>query len=532
MAAPNNRPFNRLGLPIARGAQSCATCPSALTDGELTSAAGKGVNGPACAIKTLVLTRPNAEPEVQARTTVSIAKNCDKYGKAREAVDDSARTRPLMFSVGMPKPNPDAEDSGLRKPASCQGCAHFVNASEVRRETGWNAGLCLAKGSLLLTDRLATYADGCDKSVAVQWGHEGKLEGFPFMPEYRQDFGKPNLLAGYKKQQAITPQQWPTDRPVRPSDEKAGIRAWRKLEDPEGYGAPVFLPIMNLDALDKAVRSYVPMTGDDEHPEDYIDHAGAAYKVAVMWRGLDETPAVWGQPGTGKTELFRYMAWLTSSPFRRFSITMSTELDDLAGKMHYEPEKGTYFLYGRLPLAWQQPGIICLDEPNVGPPDVWQFIRPLTDNSKQLILDMNEGERIPRHQFAFLGMAMNPAWDSRNVGAGTIGDADQRRLMHIWMGLPPRAVEEEIIRKRCREIGYEIPNDLLNNVMKVGEEIRRMVDNDDLSSITWGVANQIKVAKALKFFQPLKAYSVAVLDYLEPSSAEPLKTVIGSYFDV
>lgn len=502
-----------------------------MTDGELVGAAAKGIGGPACAIKALALTRPNAEPEVQARTTQAIAKNCDWFGKPRLEADASARTKPLHFRVGIGMPNPMHAWQG-NKPSSCQGCANFVHSMKVYEETGWNAGLCRAKGTLLLTDRLPVYAEGCADAKPVDPSHPATLDGFFFMPEYTKDFGKPNLLGHYKKQRATPPQQWASERPVKQGDVDAGIRAWRKVEDPEGYGAPIYLPIFDLDRMTEEQRNRVPMTGDDEHPEDYIDHSGAVYKVAAMWRGLDETPALWGQAGTGKTELFRHIAWLMGIPFIRISITMSTELDDLAGKMHYDPDKGTYFQYGRLPEAWRQPGVICLDEPNVGPPDVWQFIRPLTDNSKQLQLDMNKGERIPRHEYAFLGMAMNPAWDSRNVGAATIGDADARRLMHIYMPLPPEEIEKEIIRTKCKEIGYEIPEETLKRIMSVGKEIRTMVDNGDLSQITWGVANQVKTAKAFRFFPPSKAFAVAVLDYLEPSAAEPIRTVIGSYFDI
>lgn len=545
MAVPPIRlPSNKLNLPLARNTTSCAVCPSAMTDEELVGAAGKGIKGPTCAIKMLPLLRPDAPSDVQARTTITIAKGCDKFGQPALPLNQSARQETLMYKVGFPRPNPSVMDGTGTKPRSCQGCAHFVAPHEVHAETGWNAPLCLANGALLLGDRLPTYAEGCDKAVHKQWEAPGSVKDFPFMPEYRKDFGKVNPMAAFRKTSGTDPLDWPTDRPVTSKQQLAGIKAWRKIDDPAGHGQPVYLPIFNPEArypaghprageliISEARRNKIPLTNDDEHPEDYIDHSGAVYKVAVMWRGLDETPAIWGQPGTGKTELFRHMAWLMAAPLDRMSITGSSELDDLAGKMHYNPEKGTYFEYGRLPLSWQEIGVLLIDEPNVGPPDVWQFIRPLTDNSKQLVLDMNSGERIKRHDYAFLGMAMNPAWDARNVGAATIGDADARRLMHIYMGLPPREIEKEIIQKRCLEIGYD-PSDHLDTIMDISTEIREMVDNGDLASVTWGVANNIKVTKAFKYFTPLTAYQIGVLDYLEPSAAQPIKTAVTSHYEV
>jgi MoxR-like ATPase len=317
------------------------------------------------------------------------------------------------------------------------------------------------------------------------------------------------------------PAAYPTDKPVSEEDVKRGIRAWRRIIDQAGSGNEVYLPVYDVSKWDENWARKVPRTGDDEHPEDYVDHNNAVYRIAVLWTELDETPALWGMAGVGKTEIFRHMAWLMCLPFERMSITESTELDDLAGKMHLDKAKGTYFQYGRLPVAWSHPCVICIDEPNVGRPEVWQFIRPLTDNSKQLVLDMNQGEAISRHDDAYLGMAMNPAWDTRNIGAAPISDADGSRLMHLYMDLPPEALEREIISRRCKLDGWEIPKDMLDMVMRIAADIRVQSQQDTLE-ITWGVRPQIKVARALRWFDPVTAYRMASADFLEPAQQEIL----------
>jgi MoxR-like ATPase len=207
-------------------------------------------------------------------------------------------------------------------------------------------------------------------------------------------------------------------------------------------------------------------------------------------------------------------------PFRRISITSSTELDDIAGQMRYSPEKGTYFQYGRLPDAWNKPGVICLDEPNVAnDPAVWHFIRPLTDNSKQLIMDMNEAESLDRHPDCYLGLAMNPAWDVRNVGAMEIADADANRLFHTFIDMPPEALEREIISARVALDGWELSHAQLDMIMGIARDIRGL--GDELP-ITWAIRPQIKVARALKWFSPIVAYKRAVGDYLSPDALEIL----------
>ena len=217
-------------------------------------------------------------------------------------------------------------------------------------------------------------------------------------------------------------------------------------------------------------------------------------------------------------------------PFERFSITGSSELEDLAGKMHFSQEKGTYWTDGRFTKAWSSPCVIVVDEPNAGPPDVWQFFRPLTDNSKQLVLDMNDGEHRPRHDDCFLGMAMNPAWDPKNVGANMISDADANRLMHMFIELPPPELEREILKTACHRDGWEIPADKVKTIMDIATDIRALTESDDSTlPITWGIRPQLKVARACKWFDWLTVYRMASGDFLEPQAQQELLNVVRSH---
>jgi hypothetical protein len=116
----------------------------------------------------------------------------------------------------------------------------------------------------------------------------------------------------------VDPSLYETDRPVTQEQKDKGIRAWRKVVDPATENF-TFLPIYRPDYFSDVERAKIPRTGDDEHPEDYIDHGFYVYKVSVLWMELDETPGLWGQAGTGKTEFFRHMAWLMQMPFVRIS---------------------------------------------------------------------------------------------------------------------------------------------------------------------------------------------------------------------
>lgn len=507
--------------------KSCATCPSFLTPSESTEFFKKSIGVPVCARYGKPLARIGGSETDAKAIQKKIASNCDSHGVARPTIPDYSRV-----SMQVMLPNPVALSEEKRSPElikGCGSCTFFVRDVDVIRGAGFAAGLCAAKGKLLLSPRLTLEARNCQEKSVGNGSPGDWISGMTFLPEYEYGFkgeDAPERVYAKNSKHLVDPTAYESDKDVTDADKAHGIRAWRKLED-FMTGNSVFLPIYNSDFFPEDQRRHIPRSGDDEHPEDYIDHMQAAYKCAVLWTELDETPALWGQPGTGKTELFRHMAWLMGLPFYRFSITASTEIDDLAGKMHFENGE-TVFKYGRLPNAWKSPGVICIDEPNTGPPEVWQLLRPLTDNSKQLVLDMNEGESIDRNADAYLGMAMNPAWDFRNVGTNQIGDADANRMMHLFIEAPPAELERKIITDRCAHDGFEIDKETLDMVMAVALDIRGLCDDGALT-MSWMIRPQLKVARLMRWFDPLTAYRMASADYLEPAQQEILLDAVRAH---
>jgi hypothetical protein len=179
-------------------------------------------------------------------------------------------------------------------------------------------------------------------------------------------------------------------------------------------------------------------------------------------------------------------------------------------------------------LAWAKPCVVCLDEPNTGPVEVWQRLRPLTDNSKQLIMDEAGAEHVDRNDDCYPGLAMNPAWDPKNIGALPISDADVNRLFHVYIELPDEATEKQIIASRVRLDGWELSADQLRLIMKVAVDLRAYSADDKLP-ITWGLRPQIKVARALAWFEPMTAYRRAIGDYLEPQAMDIIRDVVNTH---
>lgn len=518
---------------MATYTQSCKNCPSFLTGDRQKELLGSEINAPICAIKMLPLVMPQQSAETQDKVFRHVASKCNKYNEDVVLTPLGKDAAP-NFSVGID--TQPASPTVKSEYANCAQCANYIHPTTVLRETGWLGGICRATGNLMPVSHLRNYSLQCGSFVRLGDGPDrsNTLGTFQLFLQFSPTFGTVNYAEQYRNyiKNLVDPREWPNERPLNDKLEemmrRRGIRAWRKIEDPDGYGEPVWLPIYDESRFPEEERALIPRTGDYEHPELYADHGQLLYTMAVLWMKLDETPAWWGQGGTGKTEFARHLAWLMCLPFHRINITAQTDVDDLLGKMLFEKGE-TRFHYGRLPSAWMRPGVILLDEPNTGPPEVWQAIRPLTDNSRMLVLDQNKNERIKRHIDCYFTMAMNPAWDVRNVGAQTIGDADNSRLMHIYFGYPPEDLEKEIIQRRVALDGWEVPQDQLSALMKVCKELRQ-ASEDGVLHTSWGVRHQIKVARALRWFPPIKAYRRAVGDALEPEQLEAVLTIVKSHF--
>jgi hypothetical protein len=474
----------------------------------------KSSGSPMCARFGYPLGRPGATPAQDRRTAEHIATGCDSHGLSKPG-------RPIEIKTEVALPDPeamvelDALNPGRSLVRTCGQCVNFITEEAVEEAWGWTAGMCAAKGRLILGSRKVDEAKNCQYRAPGR----NRTTALPSILPAWNDASTSDFdpIAAFKDGKGpIDPLDYATDREVTEDEAEAGIKAWRKLVDPEGSGNSVMLPIFDPKTFTPDQEDLIPKTGDQEHPELYVDHNGAVYRIAILWMELDETPAAWGQPGVGKTEVARHLAWLMQVPFYRFSIKESTEVAELEGSKEFDPERGTWFRDGRFTLAWQQICVIVVDEPNLGRSEVWAYLRPCFDNSKQMVIDADGGRHATRNGYCFPMVAMNPAWSPLNIGAAQIGAADASRLMHIEFSLPEESVERSIIQNRIRLDGWEIDRVRLDLVITVSTSIRELCEDGTLS-MTWGIRENLKVARALRWFTPLIAYRMAAGDYLEPS---------------
>lgn len=444
---------------------------------------------------------------------------------------------PLHLTLPLEVKAPERPEDG--PPPTCSRCVYYCAPAEIKEhglptvsKQGRGAGMCVAHGTL------QDAGPGACKQIAREcpeftpeepgWDAPGEDKAMAYREELltRAQYpahlmplladtivGSSVELEAQREALAKAAKQvrTPTD------DERAdGITAFRRFfSDDETRW--VDLPVFDPDHFEPAERAKIPVAGTEGAPEVYVDHANLGYRVAVAWV-LGETPALNGPAGVGKTMLFQWLAYELGLPFERVSITASSSVDDLAGYMELHSGQ-TEFVLGRIPKAWAKPCVMVIDEPNAGPPEVWQFIRPITDSAKQLVIDANHGQKITRHPYSFLGMAMNPAWDWRNTGVAPLADADGSRLLHIAVDYPSQEDERQIILSHCAASSITVNDAELDALLTVAASLRKLSREQTLQ-VSWGIRQQVQVARLLPYFEFVDAFRMAVTDYLEPEQAD------------
>ena len=244
--------------------KTCLSCPSYLAPDKVMSKFRKSVGTPVCGRYGHLLGRPGMKPGQADKIAKHYAKECDSFGAELPPVpvDDK-------FAVVIPDPDARVDIDEALKDAcsSCAMCKNFVRDDTVADELGWTAGLCAAKGKLILPNRHMLEARGCDYR---QFGSiRRNTNGLHLLPEFEDAFAlnADPVKAYFKSVGAyVDPSDYPSDREVTAEESATGVRAWRRVQDPDGSGNEAFLPIYSASLFTDKELAKIPRPGTTSTP--------------------------------------------------------------------------------------------------------------------------------------------------------------------------------------------------------------------------------------------------------------------------
>lgn len=463
-----------------------------------------------------------------------IASSCDSYGEPMPST-------PVVIRARIAEPDDDiiAEGPSGLQSATCHACKHCIRHDVVHDAWNLPLPLCSARGELIFDP--SSEAKGCP--WATPGAPRTTVVNVNLLPHYVTGF---KFASQEEVKRVVTladagdPANYVSDMPVEADDAADGIRAWRVVTCPFGTGRTIPLPIFDPSFFTEAERELIPSFGDAHHPELYMDYGNLLWRFAVESWQLGETLLIQSLPGLGKTEFTYWLAYLMQVPWTRIFFTDEIEWSDIFGKLSFTPERGVFWTDGRYTAARRRPGIITVDEPNLAKSEIVATLRTDTERTATLYLDAAVAETTEERQrlavvsdpYNFRIWTANPAWDPRNIGTKELAAADISRLSPAVLEPPPEDIERLIIRNTVRTLDdVEIPEADLTDLLKVSSDLRQLSHDLEYPG-TWGIRENIKVARKLAWYPFIEAFRMAALNYFEPETANmvienSIKTIRG-----
>lgn len=307
----------------------------------------------------------------------------------------------------------------------------------------------------------------------------------------------------------------------------------------------------------QALCGFDPRSTYGEHaPELFVDHAAWTYTWAALnmggispnGKGLNRALALVGGAGTGKTEFFAYIAWLMDLPLYVISCRPDMSpfellggntlvVEDVTHEKHGDDgqvvekwttkEQVTKFVEGRFLKHFSDPCVLVLDEMASLPDEGWFALRPVFAGSRSLTVEEHDLTK-EQGRLTFIGLATNPDWEAAYRGVRPLSPAEKQRYSWLKVDLPDEPTERAIIKSHCAAIDYELPEKVLDAIMKIASEFRMMIKDQGLDT-SWSIRPQVAVAQASSVFSIEDAYRSVLLDAIDPALGDAFMATVKQH---
>ena len=199
-----------------------------------------------------------------------------------------------------------------------------------------------------------------------------------------------------------------------------------------------------------------------------------------------------GPSGTGKTHIVYLVAELTGVPVWEINCGLQTSSYDLIGRFVGLGKEN--WIDGQVTQWLRHGGILYLDEANMMKQDVATRLNPVLDTRGHLVLTEKDNEIVPRHQYAYCIISMNP-FSAEFAGTKKLNAAFRRR-MSVWINFDYTSVGDRIAAQEAELImnRTKLDEETAYKILRVGAEMRRQYKAGDLpygpsvgDLIHWGV---------------------------------------------
>lgn len=248
----------------------------------------------------------------------------------------------------------------------------------------------------------------------------------------------------------------------------------------------VFAQVQVYGAAATLLEFDVPTYAFDTPVED-VPQVDPTYKffAPVLVEALqtivnNEILWLYGDSGCGKSEFWKQVAAYLGMPFTRLNMDGHLTRGDIIGVNRMVPNADRQmemrFVDGLLPRAMARPGLLLIDELDLGDPEIMAVLQPVLEGEPLRILE-DHGRVVQPHPFFRIGVTGN----TTGLGVGThayVNAFEQsaatrdRIAAYIKMPYLPPSMEEEVLLARTPGVDKKFVKKLvqLANLVREGYE--------------------------------------------------------------
>ena len=214
----------------------------------------------------------------------------------------------------------------------------------------------------------------------------------------------------------------------------------------------------NVPVVDESFRFYAPVLCEALH---------SIAENEIMW--------LYGDSGCGKSEFWAQLAARLNMPFTRMNLDGHLTRSDIVGVNRMLPNEDKQmemrFVEGILPRAMSRPGILLLDEFDLGDPEIMPIFQPILEGNPLTILE--DGGRIvhphPLFRIAITGNTIGLGSANQMYNNAFEQSAATRDRISSFVRMPYMLpdIEKEVVLKRIPGADEEFVTKLIQLANKV-----------------------------------------------------------------
>lgn len=220
-------------------------------------------------------------------------------------------------------------------------------------------------------------------------------------------------------------------------------------------------------------------------------------RALQLWRAgiVGNNVLVQGPTGSGKSSLIEQFASRIEWPLWRYGCHGRSEYGELIGQITVQADGSTKFLYGPLPQAMINGGVLLMDEFNFLPPSVAGAMNTVLDGGSLLIAETGELiEPHPEFRIAATGNAIDNGADvAAYRGIQKMNMAMLQRFLVTRVDYMDHMEEAIVLNKACPQL----PSSAIESLVLSAEDVRKATVNGDIET-AMSTRTLVRVAKILE----------------------------------